>query len=381
MASPRVVLALAQPPQHEGGAPGRCSVGLLSGLLARGLAVRAVAADGRVGSGFEDDLPASLAGVVDLVNVVGRRPTVTERLDRLRRPIGQLTRGLFAEQVEARALDADVLHLEQLDTAWCAERASIPSLVHLHYRVSMDRSPPVPWTRDFPMFVERAFAERVCLRRRRYVVASSPAVADSLRALSPRSEVVLAPLCLDPGHYAQSQLDDDDTVGLIGTGWWPPTAAAMKRLVSRTWPLVHRRRPQARLLVAGRGVSELGLPESAGVTVVGEVQSGARFLGGIAVLVYPLDRGSGMKVKVLEALASGVPVVTTPAGAEGIVRSDGVIVSESDEDLAAAVLALLADPLERRQRGAAGREDFLRYYSPLPATEPLVELYSRMTGS
>ena len=85
-----------------------------------------------------------------------------------------------------------------------------------------------------------------------------------------------------------------------------------------------------------------------------------------------------MKVKTLEAMASGVPVVTTAAGAEGIAPSDGVVVHERPEQLAAAAVELLTDEQARRQRGAAARADFMRRYSPRPATEPLVELYRRM---
>jgi glycosyltransferase involved in cell wall biosynthesis len=85
-----------------------------------------------------------------------------------------------------------------------------------------------------------------------------------------------------------------------------------------------------------------------------------------------------MKVKTLEAMASGVPVVTTAAGAEGIEPSDGVIVHEQPERLAAAAAELLGDAQARRERGAAARADFVHRYSPRPATEPLVELYRRM---
>jgi glycosyltransferase involved in cell wall biosynthesis len=85
-----------------------------------------------------------------------------------------------------------------------------------------------------------------------------------------------------------------------------------------------------------------------------------------------------MKVKTLEAMASGVPVVTTPAGAEGIEPSDGVIVETEPARLAAAARELLLDDVARGQRGAAARADFERNYSPGPATAPLVELYERM---
>jgi glycosyltransferase involved in cell wall biosynthesis len=102
------------------------------------------------------------------------------------------------------------------------------------------------------------------------------------------------------------------------------------------------------------------------------------FLRGLSLLLYPLERGSGMKVKVLEAIASGLPVVTTPAGAEGIEAGEGVVVESEPERLAAAAATILRDESERRERGAAARAAFERAYTPGPATAPIADLYNRM---
>jgi glycosyltransferase involved in cell wall biosynthesis len=130
--------------------------------------------------------------------------------------------------------------------------------------------------------------------------------------------------------------------------------------------------------VAGRGTDRLGLPQAVGLELAGEVESARELFRRLSLLLFPLARGSGMKVKTLEAMASGVPVVTTAAGAEGIEPSDGVVVRERPDELAAAASELLADPQARRERGAAARADFERLYAPRPATAPLVELYRRM---
>jgi hypothetical protein len=101
--------------------------------------------------------------------------------------------------VRVLAAQADVLHLEQLETAWCANGTTLPTVIHLHYRVQMDRRPPAPWRKDFRFFAERVLAERVVSRRQPHLVASSPLVADrygggtrgptwsSSRCASPRS--------------------------------------------------------------------------------------------------------------------------------------------------------------------------------------------------
>jgi glycosyltransferase involved in cell wall biosynthesis len=111
------------------------------------------------------------------------------------------------------------------------------------------------------------------------------------------------------------------------------------------------------------------------------VPSADAFLRSLALLLYPAPRGSGMKVKVLEAMVCGVPVVTTPAGAEGIDPTDGVVVCETPEALVEASARLLADPQERARRGAAAREAFLARYAPEPATRPLAGLFRRMAAA
>ena len=159
----------------------------------------------------------------------------------------------------------------------------------------------------------------------------------------------------------------EPVVGFIGSGGWPMTAAAAHRLVDRVWPLVRRELPNARLRVAGRRMDRLGLRADDGVEIQGEVPSGAAFMRDVSVLLFPPLAGSGTKVKVLEALASGLPVVTNAIGTEGVADNDGVVVEEEDEALARAAVSILRDPEERRQRGAAGLEAFKEGHTPQAA--------------
>lgn len=370
----RVLVVLTQPPVPEGGANSRCAVALLRGLVAHGVDVRALAA--RQWFSPSDPPPADLP--VEVIDVQPEPRGWRTRFLRVTQPRGDLTRGEFGRRVREEAKHAQVVHLEETETAWCDSGVATPSLVHLHYRVLRDRDLRRPWTREFRDTVELALAERAAIRRHRHLVASSPLIASELRRVAPDADVVRAPLSLDPRYYPQAALAEP-VAGLIGHGAWRPTREAMIRVVERVWPLVRRRQPRARLLIAGRGLDFLrGRDLGDGVELVGEVESGAEFLGGVGLLLFPLTRGSGMKVKTLEAIASGVPVVTTPAGAEGIDAGEGVIVADDDESLAAEAARVLGDAGERRERGAAARTAFLRQYSPEPATRPLVELYRRM---
>lgn len=370
----KVVVVLPEPPLEEGGASGRCALALLKGLGSHGVDVSALAARQEWAAVGQ---PPSWAPV-EVVDVAPEPRTLGNRLRALRRPIGSLAHTDFADRVRAAAADADVLHLEEVGTAWCSDGVRTPSLVHLHYFVRRDRAIGAPWQKEFRRVLEFVRAERAAIRRHRYLVASSPIVASELRRLAPRAEVVRAPLSLDLDDYPAAALDGPPVAGLIGTAAWPPTAAAMKRLVSEVWPVLRREAPGARLRIAGRGSEALITNAPDDVEVLGAVPSAGEFLRGLSVLVYPLERGSGMKVKVLESVASGLPVVTTAAGAEGIEAGAGVVVETESRKLADAAGRILRDEPERRERGAEGRAAFRLRYAPGPATEPLVDLYSRM---
>jgi glycosyltransferase involved in cell wall biosynthesis len=120
------------------------------------------------------------------------------------------------------------------------------------------------------------------------------------------------------------------------------------------------------------------LPNCSGVEWRGTVSSASDFLRELGVLLYPLTAGSGTKIKVLEALALGIPVVTTPHGAEGLGGLGGVTIETEDALLAAATSALLGDLQARRSVGMAASKTFTEHHTPRSAAGPVLELYERI---
>lgn len=368
----RVVVAAAQPPFREGGAAGRTTVALLRGLAASGVQVHALAP---LASPTDQLPPPGVA--TDLVPVtLPARGGIRGAVDRWRRPVQELGDTDFAARLDEAMATADVVHLEQIETA-CFGPAAIPTVLHLHYRALADAPLGPPWTRGFRYRLEFAAAERRAIRRFEWLMCNSSDVADAMRRNRPGVDVTVVPLPLDPADYPVAAPIDEPVAGLIGTATWAPTAAAITRLAHDVWPLVRQRLPDAELRIAGRGTDQLNIG-SLQVRVLGAVPSAVEFITGIGMLLYPPPRGSGTKVKVLEALACGVPVVTTPPGAEGIEANPGLIVAEDSTELADAAVRLLRDPEERRERGAEGRRYVERRHAPRPAVEPLVALYRRM---
>ena len=152
---------------------------------------------------------------------------------------------------------------------------------------------------------------------------------------------------------------------LLLAGWdWPPNQAALRRLLA-DWPAVRAAVPGAELLLAGRGCPEV---RAVGVRVLGEVPRAVDAFAEAAVLAYPSPATSGPKTKVLEALAAGLPVVTTEAGAEGLadpsVCATSPAASPAPQGFSGLLRQVLGDPARRRVLAAAGRAMVQQGHAP-----------------
>jgi glycosyltransferase involved in cell wall biosynthesis len=161
---------------------------------------------------------------------------------------------------------------------------------------------------------------------------------------------------------------------------WRPNRVALSWLL-KMWPLVRDRVPDARLLIAGRSLDRSEVGAAPGVEVMGAVHSSVEVLSQAAVLAFPCPPSSGPKIKVIEALSYGVPVVTTPAGVEGIFGAGdaGTVVVGRDQ-FASALASLLAAPERRAGLGAAGRSRILRHHAPLATARARLAAFAEVFG-
>ena len=372
----RVLVVLPFLPLPEGGAAARCAIALLRGLEANEVTCRALAAN--VGSASvqaaPDDLEVETVPLAPLSSWQGRR-------DRLLHPMGMLAQGEFATRVQELAAQVDVVHFVEPQAAAALALVRVPAVAQLHFHTCRDRRIGKPWRREGRDAIELLRAERRVCRSAGWLLANSSEVSAELASAAPQAQVAVAPLALDERYYTPQATLEAPVAGLIGTASWPPTANSVERLLRDVWPRVRARRPDARLLLAGRGMERSAFPALAdcpGVEWRGAVPSATDFLRELGILLYPLTAGSGVKVKVLEALALGLPVVTTPDGAEGLGARGGVQIETDDRLIADATVALLEDPEARRLAGAAAYRTFVDHHTPAVAARPVLELYERM---
>ena len=156
----------------------------------------------------------------------------------------------------------------------------------------------------------------------------------------------------------------------------------MAWFIDAVWPAVREQCPELTLQVVGRNPSpELkALGGKDGVVVVGGVDDVRPWMQGCAVFVVPLRVGGGTRLKILEALAIGAPIVTTAIGCEGIdvVDGDHLLIAETPGDWAEAVSALIAAPELADKLARAGRTLVQDRYSWAAIGRRLVAIVEEM---
>lgn len=178
---------------------------------------------------------------------------------------------------------------------------------------------------------------------------------------------------------------EPDTVLFFGSAEHRPNLDALQRLADGIWPKVRAAHPRAELRVAiGTMPSDLEAAlDRVGIRRLGFVHDIHACVARSAVVVAPVRRGGGIRIKNLEALAGGRPLVTTTLGASGIGIVDGLHarVVDDDDGFAEAVVDLLRRPTDAEALGRRGRAWVTTRCSHAVAAEWTVELWRGLRRS
>ncbi|HEU5012891.1 MAG TPA: glycosyltransferase family 4 protein, partial [Roseiflexaceae bacterium] len=213
------------------------------------------------------------------------------------------------------------------------------------------------------------------------VVTLSTEDAAELRRWLPRLPVAYVPSGVDlAGHPVRFNLQATDEVLFVGSYQHPPNVEGALWLAREVWPLVRRARPSACLTLAGRApTSEIQALAANDIHIPGTLDDLGPLYARSSVMVAPIFWGSGVRIKILDSLAAGLPLVTTAAAAEGInlIEGESALFAERPEDFAAAIVRLLDNDALRTRLSAAGRAVIERDYDWERVGTRLIGLYEQ----
>jgi polysaccharide biosynthesis protein PslH len=318
-----------------------------------------------------DELPAPgqsrlarLAGFIR--GVLTREPYEPPRIARAMRPS-------LVRAVEEH--DPDVVHLSALTLAGLASavrgRPALITPIDAWHLNSEAAEQGATGARRIALRIESANARRYSASAYRpfdrtvYVTRED---ADEAEELDPLLRTAVVPYGLDVDAYSfGTEPRDRDLLVFTGAMHWAPNVDAARVLVNEVLPLVRRRRPAARVAIVGRWPAALVavLAETPGVVVTGEVPDVRPWLWRAGVFVCPMEGGTGVKTKLLEAFACGAPAVATRLATQGMSPRPGedFVLADGAEAIAAGAELLLGDEEERDRVARSARRYVEEHHS------------------
>ncbi len=208
----------------------------------------------------------------------------------------------------------------------------------------------------------RRLEQEIC-RAVDYVIAVSETDAGLLRALAGDTPVAVIPNGITARLYSQPAFEpvDLEKPALVFTGKmdYRPNIDAALWFGQEILPLVRQELPDAHFYIVGQSPHRRlnVLRGQSGITLTGLVPDILPYLQAASVFVVPLRMGSGTRLKVLEAMAAGCPIVSTSIGAQGLAITDGqeLILADTAKEFARSAVRLYRDPQQARTLGEKAR--------------------------
>ena len=196
--------------------------------------------------------------------------------------------------------------------------------------------------------------------------------------------VVDIPFGVDPDHYPFSpEKAEFPSLFTIGSMNWIPNEEGIRWFLFNVWPDVARQFPSLKYYLAGREMPswmrELKLPN---VVVLGEVEDAREFMTSKAIMIVPLFSGSGIRIKIIEGLATGKTIISTSLGAEGIqcTNYENILIANIPCEFFEMISICVSDRDRCRLIGETGRELIKTQYNLKTIIGKLISFYRLLNG-
>lgn len=177
------------------------------------------------------------------------------------------------------------------------------------------------------------------------------------------------PICVDPETRREISFNTAaNRITFLGGMHWPPNTEGILWFFREVWPLVQNKAPDSILTIIGKNPPSTLVKAqriNRNIEVTGYAADPHGYLEETAAFIVPLHAGGGMRVKIVDAWSWGLPVVSTSVGAEGINTNESrdILIADSPEDFADAVLMLLKNRAHARKIAKAGRQSVEMNYN------------------
>jgi polysaccharide biosynthesis protein PslH len=174
---------------------------------------------------------------------------------------------------------------------------------------------------------------------------------------------------------------DQNAVFHLGSLDWMPNQEAVVWFFEKVWPKVITEVPKARFYLAGKNMPDwFKKYKSQSIKILGQVESAPEFMSSHGIMVVPLLSGSGMRIKIIEGMACGCPIVSTSIGAEGIHchPEKDILLANDVDGFAKAVILLLTDINKAEELGVNARLNIEQHYSNIAKTDELLDFYKKI---
>lgn len=285
--------------------------------------------------------------------------------------------------------DFDVAHLEYTQmgvySRWCRRSITFLSEIEVNYAAARTRHRYTSgwWQRiksryDWMQTFNRELA--LC-RLVDHVVCVNETDADYLRGYLDARKIHVIETGVDTNYFrpGQNGIEDPYRILFVGAYRHDPNIDAMLYFCRDIFPEIRRQDPEAQMWIVGSSPPPaiVNLGKLPGVRVAGFVENLADAYQRCAVMVVPLRTGVGIRGKILEAWASGRPVVATPLAAAGLdaLHGENIIIAEDPGAFASWTVALLRNATARRRLGLQARQTAEQQYDWEALTARLERLY------
>ncbi len=231
--------------------------------------------------------------------------------------------------------------------------------------------------------------ERAVCRSADHVLAVSDADAAAIRWLDPSRPIAVVTNGVDTAHYRPGAVTPigfgAPALVFSGTMNFRPNVDGVLWFADRVLPKVRTSIPAAEFVVVGQQPHARlsSLRGRAGIRITGAVDDVRPYLAGAAVCVVPLRMGGGTRLKALEAMAIGAPVVSTSMGLDGFDVENGceAVIADDPDRFAAEVVGVIRDADRRRALAERGRQFVEAKYDWKQIVPRLEEVYESLVGS